>query len=149
VIRRCANEMDIMTKFINAITEYLLTLFVDEINVVQDNNLLLFVNGAGCLAKGLDIITIIIDALLFQTINVKYILLNGCLVIALVIFKYNCIHERSFTRTHVANDEYIQIINFNQCIQNLYDILVYFKIRKINGLVFVNKEFVFVFHDFD
>jgi hypothetical protein len=55
--------MHIVAVLVNAITKYLLALFSDKINVVQDNNFFLVFHVGTGLAKGLHVCAIIIDAL--------------------------------------------------------------------------------------
>ena len=80
--------MDIVTILVNAVPENLLTLLVNQVNVVQHNKLLLVFDRATGLAKCLYIGSVVVDALLLETVDVENIF---WIQFPAIIFAYNCI----------------------------------------------------------
>jgi hypothetical protein len=70
------NKMDIVLIFINIVSKYLLTLFIDVINVVNDDELLFPVDYAARLAKRFHFIAKILYSLLLQVIDEHNIVLR-------------------------------------------------------------------------
>jgi hypothetical protein len=63
------NKMDVMFVFINVVAEYLLTLFIHCVNVVNDDEFFLAVYGGAGLAECLHIIAEILDSLFFDVVD--------------------------------------------------------------------------------
>jgi hypothetical protein len=70
------NEIDIVFIFVQIVAKDLLTLLVDHIQVINDNEFLFTVNITGRSAKGFHFIAEIVDTLFFQIINMENIVLR-------------------------------------------------------------------------
>jgi hypothetical protein len=71
----CADryEMDIVFVFVDVVAEYLLALFVDSIQVVDDNHFFLAVNRTLGLTEDFHFVSVVIDTLFFQIVDEKNI----------------------------------------------------------------------------
>jgi hypothetical protein len=91
-------EMDIVAVLVDAVSEDLLALLVNEVKVVKHHKLLLVFDSASGLAKGLDIGSIVVDALLFETVDVENIFR---MQFPTVIFADDCAEKGGFARGHI------------------------------------------------
>jgi hypothetical protein len=57
--------VDIVTVFIDTIAKYLLSLLVDEVDIVEEHNLLLIGDERARLTEDFDIIAVILNPLVF------------------------------------------------------------------------------------
>jgi hypothetical protein len=64
-----ANEMDVVFVFVNVIPEHLLTLFIDEIDIIDDEHFFLSENRTLGLTERFHFVSVIIDSLLFEIVD--------------------------------------------------------------------------------
>jgi len=95
------DELNIFRVLVDIVAKYLLTLFVDGVDVVDDNDFFL------------------LDALFFQVVDEGDVVLgkDGGFVHA-VIFADDGVDERGFAGAGVADDENIQVVEFLEGFEN-------------------------------
>jgi len=128
--------MDIVAVLVDAVPEDLLALLVNEVNVVKHHELLLVFHSASGLAKGLDIGSIVVDALLFETVDVENVLR---MQFPTVVFADNCAEKGGFAGGHVPCQQDIQVVHLDECFNKGMHIIIHSEIIKVNRLKFMNK----------
>jgi hypothetical protein len=99
--------MYVVAEFIDAVTKNLLTLFVDEIQVVQHNYFFAVRYDGTSLAECFDVGPVIVDTLLLETVYKEHVLGVCLLVTAFIILSDEGIHQRRLSRSHVPNQRYV------------------------------------------
>ncbi len=113
------DELNIFRVLVDIVAKYLLTLFVDGVDVVDDNDFFFIWNIGGRLAKSFHLGAEILDALFFQVVDEGDVVLgkDGGFVHA-VIFADDGVDERGFAGAGVADDENIQVVEFLEGFEN-------------------------------
>jgi hypothetical protein len=63
------NEVNIIAILVNAVAEYLLALFVNEVHVIENDDFLFVFNAGAGLAESFHFIPVKVDALFFEAVN--------------------------------------------------------------------------------
>jgi hypothetical protein len=114
-------ELDILAVFVNTVAEDLLTLFVDIVNVIDNNRLFLPQNTRRRLTKCLEFVAKKLDALFFQVVDDHDVVLGESVGFReSIIFANNGVNERGFAGTGVADEEDVGIVDFNERFQYSY-----------------------------
>jgi hypothetical protein len=113
------DEHDIFRILVNVVAKDLLTLFINGVDVINNNDFFFIWNIGGRLAKRFHFSTKILDALFFQVVDECDIVLgkDGGFVHA-VVFADDGIDEGSFAGAGVADDKNIQIVEFLEGFEN-------------------------------
>lgn len=123
-VATCGDEMYVVLVFVDIIAEHLLALFVDHVDVVNDDHLLFAINCTMGLAERLHIIAVELDALFFERVDKHYIGLgDGLRARESVVLANNRAEERRFSGADIAYYQGVQIVDFKEGFQDRRNIV--------------------------
>jgi len=133
-------ELDVARVLVDIITQHLLALLVNRLDVVDDNHLL--AADRPCLAKRLHLVAEIRDALLLLQIVDKQdiVLATPIMGSKSIRFPDQCIQERRFPRRRLPHKEYVGLEVQQQLFNDLFFRRVEIEIVYIVRFVFLNKR---------
>ena len=135
-----SNETHVVLVFVDAVPKHLLALFVDGVDVVQNDQFLFARNERAGLAKYLHVVSIELNALVLQAVQHHDVF---GVVFRAIVFANNGIHQRRFAGTRITDDEQIQFVHLNEGLQQLHhERRQLFKLIKQSGLIFVYERVI-------
>jgi hypothetical protein len=132
--------LDILAVFIDTITEDLLALLVDIVDVIHDDGLLFPMDARLRLAKCLEFVAEKLDALFFQIVDGHDVVFgeDGGFREA-VVFANNGVDDGGFAGTRISHKEYIQVVDVVEGFEHEMILRVEVEVADKIGAIFVDE----------
>lgn len=133
--------MDIAAKVVHVVAKDLLTLLVDKVDIIEDNDFFAVAHGAACLAKDFDVVSVVVDTLFLEVVDKENVVADvGVTWRFSVVLVKKGREKGRFSATTLPHQKQIQGIGFKEDTQEGAHFGVEFKVIETTWLVSLNKE---------